>query len=662
MSRRLSREEKGKTTCYDSLHAPRTARVKAQLPDNSEIDNKFSLTLIGRVTNPSAQKIWPLIAFFTELWKSDVRPTGADLGNGLFQFKFEREADLLQVLEKRPYHFSRWMVIVQRWEPTTSMSFPALIPFWIKVQGIPIHLWSDEIIQNIGEDIGVFEKAEITSASAKMRVHVNGLLPLITSTVIEFSNGDEVRAKLVYERLEKHCSKCFRLDHELKDCLEAKHQNKARLAAQEVESSKQTSHPSVQETHKGREWEPRGNFTFQSSASNVSDTRVKRGPREVRESSNHRTYKSRTREWEERGSQRRTYQARERTRGNRDFDHQPLRDQRHRYPVANGRSYYREISRNESISRELGTKAPGNAAETDEGGTPLYNCPYPLPHDAVEKALGEVRDAMLVYTKSADPTEREARIERMRQAEEKGEIEERALQMVRDSMMADARIPCQDIETSPPERIPATQRLSLSDASQHKSGKSSEGRGQKSDSQERVPATQRLGPPLFLQDSLEEGDFPDIPQPGRERGPVAQRLGPPQEIPPASEDRVPVALRLGPVLENERTKELTLPTAEEKRKPGRPPGRRTVQRSPKLVPGSGSKRRTATQNKPPTARRKLAADQNTTARAKTKTGTSRRKGSTTTSETSSENRPICNMIPASSRKRMDFRTPSIPGP
>lgn len=59
-----------------------------------------------------------------------------------------------------------------------------------------------------------------------MRVHVNGRLPLIKSSVIEYPNGDEVTASLVYEKLEKHCSHCCRLDHELRDCLASKHQKK----------------------------------------------------------------------------------------------------------------------------------------------------------------------------------------------------------------------------------------------------------------------------------------------------------------------------------------------------------------------------------------------------------------------------------------------------
>lgn len=109
------------------------------------------------------------------------------------------------------------MVILQRWEPTIPPSFPSLIPFWIKVQGLPLHLWTEGTIRSIGNDIGIFEKAKITNLSARMRVHVNGLLPLIVKSVVEYPNGDEVITNLVYERLEKHCSKCLRLDHELKN-------------------------------------------------------------------------------------------------------------------------------------------------------------------------------------------------------------------------------------------------------------------------------------------------------------------------------------------------------------------------------------------------------------------------------------------------------------
>ena len=150
-------------------HQPlRTARVKTPIPDNADLIRKHSLTLIGRVTNKSVQKVWSVIPFFTEHWKTEFKPVGSDLGNGLFQFQFELEADLLSVLEQRPYHYARWMIILQRWEPTVSPSFPSLIPFWIKVQGLPVHLWTEATIKCIGEDIGIYEKADISALSFQL--------------------------------------------------------------------------------------------------------------------------------------------------------------------------------------------------------------------------------------------------------------------------------------------------------------------------------------------------------------------------------------------------------------------------------------------------------------------------------------------------------------
>lgn len=101
------------------------------------------------------------------------------------------------------------------------------------MKGLPVHLWTEPTVKCIGQDIGQYEKAEITPLYVRMRVHVNGLLPLITKSVVEFPNGDEVNTTLVYERLDKHCTKCLRLDHELKECLVARAEAKALKAAQE---------------------------------------------------------------------------------------------------------------------------------------------------------------------------------------------------------------------------------------------------------------------------------------------------------------------------------------------------------------------------------------------------------------------------------------------
>lgn len=99
MERRLSSAEKSKAIAAEPPEPPRKARVRIQAPDNSGLLRRHSFTLMRRVTNPSAQKVWTLIPFFTEHWKTEIRPVDADLGQGMFKFEFELESDLLKVLD-----------------------------------------------------------------------------------------------------------------------------------------------------------------------------------------------------------------------------------------------------------------------------------------------------------------------------------------------------------------------------------------------------------------------------------------------------------------------------------------------------------------------------------------------------------------------------------
>lgn len=206
MSRRLSYAEKGKGIARN-LSPPRKGRVAVPDFDNSE------LTLIGRVTNPKAQRMWSVIPFLSDLWKCSSRPIGSDLGQRRFQFQFATPEDLQIVLDNRPYHFAKWMLIIQKWEATVSPNFPSQIPFWIQVQDVPVHLWSEAILRGIGEDIGHFDCWEITASKTRLRAHINGLQPLLFQSTLEFRNGDEVTAVLVYEKLEKFCKICHIIPH-----------------------------------------------------------------------------------------------------------------------------------------------------------------------------------------------------------------------------------------------------------------------------------------------------------------------------------------------------------------------------------------------------------------------------------------------------------------
>lgn len=662
MERRLSKEDKGKGVASVPTQPPRTGRIKASVPIENARSHRLSLTLIGRVTNRTIQKVWSLIPFFTELWKDDGRPVGSDLGNGLFQFQFENEADLNAVLERRPYHYARWMVILQRWEPTTAATFPSLIPFWIKVQGIPIHLWDEGTVKSLAEDFGVFERAEITDFAVRMRVQVNGLLPLVKSSVIEYPNGDEVTASFVYERLERHCSKCFRLDHDIKDCLVAKHQ------ARELKQQELSTNLSVMDNHKkdSRDHLSENSEAYRFSASKDLDCREVLSHR-------HDAYRHEARRRETAENRNRTEQEsslrrgfKEQPRGlqdrlNRTFkshQHDPPRnrlireDARHRLSSRN-RNDHLQASRVRTRDRREDSGSSKLVSDQIDRGTPLKA--HPLPQEiSINEALGNVREAMLQLTHGVVPPVSGTRKDRLRPTEEVAQTTIPAEGLIGPSRgfsansqprykhqteLGENDLMCDPVEkgSSSGRRLPATRRLSIQT-------------DRDKDSTERMPASQRLGVP-----SLENNP--------EERRPATQRLGP-SEVAMQPTERLPASLRLGQQGTDEADAQ-TLNLAPPKRKPGRPPSKReTQQPEQNLIKGSTSKKRKTKGAKPSPVRRTLVSESpkgipkplSGTSRASRKTSKS------TATPTASENQPICNMIPASSKRRVDFHNPSFLGP
>ncbi|XP_010463383.1 PREDICTED: uncharacterized protein At4g02000-like [Camelina sativa] len=159
-----------------------------------------------------------MFPFLVNRWNLRGKAVGSDLGRGMFQFRFDLVEDLQQVLENGPYHFDQWMIILQKWEPIISKNFPSQIPLWVEIHGLPKHFWQTEMLSVIGEELGQVLQTDITPATAKVRVLLNGLQPLTKESVVEFANGEEIVVTLDYKNLKSHCHHCHHLTHETKQC------------------------------------------------------------------------------------------------------------------------------------------------------------------------------------------------------------------------------------------------------------------------------------------------------------------------------------------------------------------------------------------------------------------------------------------------------------
>ncbi|CAA7018069.1 unnamed protein product [Microthlaspi erraticum] len=403
------------------------------------------------LTNPKIQRVGSLISFFTDHWKVSTKPVGADLGQGQFQFQFANEKDLQQVLDDRPYHFAYWMLILQQ-----------------------------ETLRSIANYIGHYESMEITATTARMKVHIDGLQPLITSSMVEFETGEEVEATLIYEKLEKHCIKCMSLLHDAKDCPTFKSEE----LREEAAPSNPPRYPPRHRDHRG--FEPIRYRTSQDQTGSIRE--LDQGFRSSSPRQANQAELSKERSGSQNSNRGYNYIPRSREFSNPDSSalrHSDLRnslDASRSQFSAQSRRYERYEERRqpppqskwvekEKVDTEIRERLSGDLHSAISGSSrqrrpPLDTqspriSPDQLPREAFNAALNEVRDVMHQYSSCADPSESAARKERLRQAEQRGQIEETAAQMVRASMATQTQdtLPVENPESRSVERIPATQRL-----------------------------------------------------------------------------------------------------------------------------------------------------------------------------------------------------------
>ncbi|XP_024009428.1 uncharacterized protein LOC112084510 [Eutrema salsugineum] len=138
-------------------------KMKITVPhfDNSELIQGYSKTLIGRCKNLPMQDMKMLLHMLPHIWKIEDRVAGADLGLGKFQFDFDREEDIAEVMKMEPFHFDYWMLSI---------------------------------------------------------VVIDGLQPLCFETIVEFHGGEETTVFLLYEKLFGYCRTCFSLCYDQKVC------------------------------------------------------------------------------------------------------------------------------------------------------------------------------------------------------------------------------------------------------------------------------------------------------------------------------------------------------------------------------------------------------------------------------------------------------------
>ena len=180
----------GKGILYEDDDAP----IKLMDQDNTLLVNEFSLSLIGKILNPKIQNVDKILQKMPSQWGMEDRITANDLGNGKVLLNFSLEDDLNSVLRQFPFHFNFCMFVLVRWKPTVHDDYPWIIPFKVQVIGIPLHLWTDKNLRNIGARLGHFHVDTLEVSEGRMLVDVDTRRPLKFSRKVEAK--DEMRLPL----------------------------------------------------------------------------------------------------------------------------------------------------------------------------------------------------------------------------------------------------------------------------------------------------------------------------------------------------------------------------------------------------------------------------------------------------------------------------------
>ena len=197
-----------------------------EMPDLPEFlsCDRNKLSLIGRVLNPSCQPMKHLIRNMPRKWQKEGRVTGVALTSEKFQFIFDSEHDLEEVLAKGVHTYNDWSIVVDRWYENPPDDYLRYMLLWVQIWNIPVNYYTVKAITKLGDLIGEVKEVvfnpDLPQVQEFVRVKVlfDVSRPLRRSKVINFKNGDSATVHFHYERVQKRCYECQRLTHEKDVC------------------------------------------------------------------------------------------------------------------------------------------------------------------------------------------------------------------------------------------------------------------------------------------------------------------------------------------------------------------------------------------------------------------------------------------------------------
>ncbi|KAG2271392.1 hypothetical protein Bca52824_065947 [Brassica carinata] len=115
-------------------------------------NEKNKLSLVGRMLNRVSKM--STRSENARKWSKEGKCRGVALSQERFQFFFDHEHDLLDVLEKGVHTFNEWALAIERWVEEPPDDYLQFISLWVRISNIPINYYTKEAIMALGDLVG----------------------------------------------------------------------------------------------------------------------------------------------------------------------------------------------------------------------------------------------------------------------------------------------------------------------------------------------------------------------------------------------------------------------------------------------------------------------------------------------------------------------------
>lgn len=193
--------------------------IDIEIEENDEGLLEWQNSLIGFVPGLTS----PLLGiqrFVTAKWTGAGCSSTHLLREGIFIFKFDSEAAMMDVMNKGPWHYYERPLVLQIWTPNLEIDATSIrsLPLWVKLPGLKLHLWTKKILSKLASTLGKPICCDVPTARmdrldyARVCVEMNAGHKFPDLLTLNTPNG-KLRQKVEYDWLPLKCSICNMFGH-----------------------------------------------------------------------------------------------------------------------------------------------------------------------------------------------------------------------------------------------------------------------------------------------------------------------------------------------------------------------------------------------------------------------------------------------------------------